>query len=354
MKYEHVIVGAGLYGAMYAYFAAQRHERCLVVEKDINVGGFCYTDEEEGIMVHKKGAHIFRTNKKEVWDFVNSIAEFVPFCNCPIAMTKRGVFNMPFNMNTFSKLWGCSSPEEVASLIEEKRLKIEHPRNLEEFVLSRVGEEVYELLVKEYTEKQWGVQCSDLPCSIISDIPIRLTYDNSYFKETYQGVPMLGYTHFIEELLQGSEVLLGVDYFDRKEEFDKIADHVVYTGPLDRYFDYKFGKLPYRSVRFEEKIFDCENVFGNAVVNYTSNEVPYTRAIEHRHFDRCCKSKKSIVSYEYPIWGGEPCYPIESEDNLVIARKYKEEAKKLKKVDFGGRLAEYRYYAMNDIIEQFV
>lgn len=354
-QYDYIIVGAGLYGAMFAFRARNEGKHCLIIDKNPYVGGFCYTEDVDGITIHKKGAHIFRTNKKEVWDFVNSVCEFYPFTNSPIALTERGVFNLPFNMNTFCKLWGCVTPEDAEKALKERIEDISNPSNLEEYVKSKIGNEMYELFIKGYTEKQWGQRCDELPISIISDIPIRMTYDNNYFKELYQGIPSIGYTKFIEKLVDGCDILLNTNYFEVKDEVDSMCKgKVVYTGPIDRYFEYKYGRLPYRSVRFEERIYDKTNVQGNAVVNYTSIEVPYTRSIEHRHFDRNCKSERSIVSYEYPTWDGEECYPIESERNLAIYRKYEEDARELDNVIFGGRLAEYRYYSMNDIIEKFI
>lgn len=357
-KYDYIIVGAGLYGAMYAFKMASQGKKCLVVEKSSYVGGYCHTDEVNGITVHSYGAHIFRTNEKRVWDFVNSICEFVPFVNTPIAKFGHEVYNMPFNMNTFCKLWDVVTPEEAKKKIEETAIKCEDPKNLEEFVLSEVGEEIYEKFIKHYTEKQWGKSCKELPVSTMSRIPIRFTFDNNYFREMYQGIPKEGYTVFIERLLADADVILGTDYLRLKSVLDSLGERIVYTGPIDEFFGYKFGKLEYRSVTFDTKYYeDIDNLQGVAVVNYTSDEVPYTRTIEHKHFvHKTCKG--TVVSTETPVSYEEnssPTYPILTERNIELYNRYKEEAEKIKdKVEFGGRLGEYRYYSMNDIIEKFV
>lgn len=355
-KYDLLVVGAGLYGAMAAYMALKEGRKVLVIDRNDHIGGFCHSENIDGIEVHKFGAHIFRTNSAKVWQFVNSICEFVPFVNSPIARYGNEVYNLPFNMNTFHQLWGVTTPEEALSVIESKRQPFEQPyKNLEEFVLATVGEEVYEKFIKHYTEKQWGRPCADLPVSIMGRIPVRFTFDNNYYWEKYQGIPLLGYDHFIGKLLEGANVQLGVDYFEDREWLDGAAKQTLFTGPIDKYFDYNFGPLEYRSVRFEHVRYpDCENKQGVAVVNYTDDR-PYTRTIEHKHFLKT-NCPGTIVSYEYPCLPSEsidPSYPIINQDNLERFKRYQFLATETP-VKFGGRLAEYRYYSMNDIVEKFI
>lgn len=365
-KYDYLIVGAGLYGAMFAHQAIASGKTCLVIDKNPFIGGFCHTKNEHGIVVHKFGAHIFHTSNKAAWDFVNSITPFKRFVNSPLAFTDDcRIFNLPFNMNTFYQLWGVKTPGEAVEKLSEqknsamKKLEAEgvtDPRNLEEQALCLVGEDMYKLLVKGYTEKQWRLPCSELPAFILNRIPVRLTYDNNYFDDQYQGVPECGYTSFIEKLIDRADVLLGVDFFSR--DFSNVAKQIVYTGPIDRYFNYCYGHLDWRSVRFEEMyISDCTNFQGNAVVNYMSKDVPYTRTIEHKHFLSNPHPRGTVVSYEYPADTNEKCppaYPIPTKKNLELYAKYLELAKDTPNVIFGGRLAEYKYYNMNDIIEKFI
>ncbi len=356
-KYDYLIIGAGLYGAMAAHQATRQGKSCLVVEKSDFVGGFCHTEKRDGIDIHLFGAHIFRTDSKAVWDFVNSICEFEPFVNSPIARFHNEIYNLPFNMNTFHQLWGVNTPSEAEAMILRERKPCDFPNNLEEFVLDIAGKTIYDKLVKEYTEKQWGMPCSELPASTMSRIPLRMTYDNNYYREKYQGIPECGYTEFINRLLDGANVLTNVDYFESRKVLDALADNIVYTGPIDAYFGFCRGKLDYRSVTFKHEHFDSQNVQGNAVVNYTSLDVPYTRSIEHRLFLPNKKTRGSWVSYEYPCDyedNGLPSYPILNKRNLDILKQYKEMASKLENVHFGGRLAEYKYYSMNDIIEKFI
>lgn len=358
MKYDYLIVGAGIYGAMFANRARANGKTCLVIDKNKFVGGFCHTERMNEIDVHCFGAHIFRTDRKDVWDFVNSICEFEPFINTPIAIYHDEVYNMPFNMNTFSKLFGVSSPLEAMKSICLDRVKIENPSNLEEYALSVVGCTIYEKLIKEYTEKQWGKKCSELPVSTMSRIPIRFTYDNNYYRERYQGVPKYGYTAFVQELLKDTDVVVGVDWKDFKES-NQLSDFgkIVYTGPIDEFCEYRFGRLEWRSVRFEHKYFqDNDNVQGVAVMNYTDSR-PYTRSIEHKHFLHT-ECKGSVVSYEYPCQTSEidmPSYPILNERNKVLYEQYKGYADiNFPNVIFGGRLGRYKYYSMNEIIEEFI
>ena len=356
-KYDYLVIGAGLYGAMSAYKATKQGKRCLVLEKNSHIGGYCYTENMHGIEVHKFGAHIFRTNHKRTWDFVNSICEFIPFVNSPLACYHGRMYNLPFNMNTFSQLFGVTTPEAALHAISKDKIVFENPKNLEEYCLSIVGRKIYETLIKGYTEKQWGKECKELPLSVMKRIPVRYTFDNNYFDEKYQGIPECGYTEFIRRLLDGSDVLLGTDFFDDVDWFRSIAKEVVYTGQIDKFYGYKFGKLDYRSVKFKETYLpDTDNLQGNAVVNYTDINVPYTRIIEHKHFIKT-QCKGTVVSIETPCDYGEnasPSYPIPTEENLRKYAEYKELADKEKHVIFGGRLAEYKYYSMNDIIEQFV
>ena len=356
MKYDYLIVGSGLFGATFANLAKKDGKKVLVIEKRSNVAGNIYTENIEGINVHKYGAHIFHTDYKDVWDYVNSFIEFNRYTNSPIARIGNEVYNMPFNMNTFSKIWNdVFTPEEALRHInEEKKEIVGEPRNLEEQAISLVGRTIYEKLIKGYTEKQWNRNCKDLPSFIIKRLPVRLTYDNNYFNDKYQGIPIGGYTKLIENMLTGIEVKLNTNYFDNKEYFDSIADKIVYTGPIDEYFNYSLGKLEWRSLRFETKILNKQNYQGNAVVNYTGHEVEYTRVIEHKHFEFDLSSTKTVITYEYPAdykEGMEKYYTVNDDKNNNLAEKYKELAKKEKNVIFGGRLAEYKYYDMDDVIK---
>ena len=356
-KYDYLIVGAGLYGAMFAHTATLQGKKCLVIEKNNHIGGYCYTENIHGIEVHKFGAHIFRTNSKKVWNFVNSICEFVPFINSPLADCQGKIYNLPFNMNTFNQVFGTTTPAAAKEAIERDKVVFDSPRNLEEHCLSTVGRRIYEMFIKGYTEKQWGKKCTELPASIMKRIPIRYTFDNNYFNEKYQGIPKCGYTEFIARLLLGSNFALGTDFFDDSERLSSLARNIVYTGPIDKFYNYRFGKLDYRSVRFKETYLpDVDNLQGNAVINYTDSHVPYTRMIEHKHFLKA-QCNGTVLSYEFPCdynENGSPCYPIPTEGNLMKYAKYKALADKEPNVVFGGRLAEYKYYSMNDIIEQFV
>ena len=355
MKYDYLIVGAGLFGSIFAHEATNKGKKCLVIEKRKNVGGNVYTELIDGINVHKYGAHIFHTSNKEVWQYINQFAEFNNYINSPIAKYKNELYNLPFNMNTFSKMWNISTPKEAHDIIKKqiKELDIQSPKNLEEHALSLVGKDVYEKLIKGYTEKQWGRSCADLPAFIIKRLPLRFTYDNNYFNDKYQGIPIGGYTKIIDKLLDGIEVKLNTDYLKYKQEFDSIADKIIYTGMIDRYYDYKYGVLEYRSVRFETEKLNIENYQGNAVVNYTEREVPYTRIIEHKHFE-FGNQPTTIISREYSTeWTkeDEPYYPINDDKNNKLYNKYRKMALNEKKVIFGGRLGEYKYYDMDKVIE---
>lgn len=354
MKYDYVIVGSGLFGATFANLAKKDGKKVLVIEKRNHIAGNVYTEEIEGINVHKYGAHIFHTDDKEVWDYVNSFVEFNRYTNSPIARYKDEVYNMPFNMNTFSKIWNdVITPEDAKRHIEEERQEITHePQNLEEQAISLVGRTIYEKLVKGYTEKQWNRECIDLPAFIIKRLPVRFIYDNNYFNDKYQGIPIGGYTKLVEKMLEGVEVKIEADFLEKKDYYKSIAKKIVYTGMLDEYFDCKLGRLEYRSLRFDTKILDTENFQGNAVVNYTGREVDYTRVIEHKHFEST-PSKKTVVTYEYPDdWTEEKeaYYVINDDKNNNLKAKYQELANKEKNIIFGGRLAEYKYYDMDDVI----
>ena len=354
MKYDYLIVGAGLYGAVVAHEAVAKGRSCLVIDKREHIAGNIYTREVEGIQVHEYGAHIFHTSDKRIWDYVNQFADFNHYINSPVAVFKDELYNLPFNMNTFSKMWGIRTPQEAKEKIAAQiaGLGITEPKNLEEQALSLVGEDVYRKMVKGYTEKQWGRDCTELPAFIIKRLPLRFTYDNNYFNDRYQGIPAGGYTAMVERMLKGVEVKLGVDYLEHRAEFDGMADRVVYTGQIDRYFDYCEGVLAYRKVRFEQEILDCDNYQGNAVVNYTEREVPYTRIIEHKHFEFGTQPK-TVISKEYPgEWqkGEEPYYPVNDEKNNAVYEAYKKLAEKERHVVFGGRLGEYRYYDMDKVI----
>ena len=353
-KYDYVLVGAGLYSGVIAYLAGQAGKSCLVLERRDHTGGNIYCEEIEGIHVHKYGAHIFHTSNKEVWQFVNSLAEFNRYTNSPIANYKGEIYNMPFNMNTFSKMWGIRTPEEAKTIIEEQRKAVPgEPKNLEEQAIKLVGKDIYEILVKGYTEKQWGRRATELPPEIIKRLPVRLTYDNNYFNDRYQGIPIGGYTKIVEKMLEGIEVRLDTDYLANREEFDSMADKIVYTGMIDQFYDYKLGVLEYRSVRFETETLATDNYQGNAVVNYTEREVPYTRIIEHKHFE-FGKQPVTVISREYSSeWhkGDEPYYPINNERNNELYQRYRELADKEKRVIFGGRLGGYKYYDMDKVIK---
>ena len=360
MNYNYLIVGSGLYGATIAQQAKKAGKSVLVIDKRPNVGGNIYTEKVEGINVHKYGAHIFHTNNKEVWDYVTSFVDFNRFTNSPMANYKGELYSMPFNMYTFNKMWGVVTPEEAAAKIEEQKKEITgEPKNLEEQAISLVGRDIYEKLVKGYTEKQWGRDCKDLPAFIIKRLPVRLTFDNNYFNALYQGIPIGGYTKLIEKMLEGIEVRLNVDYLENKEELDKLAEKVIYTGPIDAYFDYKLGTLEYRSVRFENEILDKPNFQGNAAVNYTDRETPWTRIIEHKWFEFGKDENgndlpKTVISREYSSeWklGDEPYYPVNDAKNSTLYEQYKALAEAEDNVIFGGRLGEYKYYDMDKTIE---
>lgn len=354
-EYDYLIVGSGLFGAIFAYEANKRGKKCLVIDKRNHIAGNIYTENIEGINVHKYGAHIFHTSNKEVWDYINQFAEFNRYTNSPVAVYKNELYNMPFNMNTFNKLWGVLTPKEAKNKIDEeiKEAGIQNPQNLEEQAISLVGKTIYEKLVKGYTEKQWGQRATDLPSFIIKRLPVRFTYDNNYFNDTYQGIPIGGYTRIIEKMLDGIEVRLNTDFFDNREYLENIADKIVFTGMIDKFYNYKFGELEYRSLRFETETVEEQNYQGNAVVNYTEYEVPYTRIIEHKHFEFNTTSPKTIITREYPdTWTREkePYYPINNDRNNELYKKYEEYSKNDKKVIFGGRLGQYKYYDMDKVI----
>ena len=355
MHYDYLVVGAGLYGAVFAHEAKKKGKTCLVIEKRNHIAGNIYCENVEGINVHVYGAHIFHTSDKFIWDYINEFAEFNNYINSPIAKYKNELYNLPFNMNTFSKMWGISTPHEAKDIIAAQiaDLNITEPKNLEEQALSLVGKDVYEKLIKGYTEKQWGRDCKELPSFIIKRLPLRFVYDNNYFNDLYQGIPVGGYTQIIEKMLEGAEVRLNVDYLKEKENLRPLGKKVVYTGPVDAYFDYCFGELEYRTVRFETEILDTDNYQGNAVVNYTEYEVPYTRIIEHKHFEFGTQ-EKTVISREYPVtWkkGDEPYYPVNDEKNTALYAKYKELAEKEENVIFGGRLGLYRYMDMHHVVD---
>lgn len=354
MKYDYLIVGAGLFGAVFAYEATKKGKRCLVIDKRDHIAGNIYTKETENINVHQYGAHIFHTSDRKIWDYVNSFADFNNYINSPVAVYKDELYNLPFNMNTFSKMWNIKTPSEAKAIIKKQieELNITEPKNLEEQALSLVGTDVYEKLIKGYTEKQWGRDCKELPAFIIKRLPLRFTYDNNYFNDRYQGIPIGGYTKIVEKMLDGSDVLLDTDYFEYIKDNEGIADNVLFTGMIDEYYDFCYGHLEYRTVRFETEVLDCDNYQGNAVVNYTDREVPYTRIIEHKHFE-FGKQEKTIISREYSTeWepGMEPYYPVNNERNNELFEKYKALADKEEKVIFGGRLGNYKYYDMDKVI----
>ena len=353
--YDYLIVGAGLYGTVFAQKAMEAGKTCLVIEKRDHIAGNIYTEAVEGIQVHRYGAHIFHTSNDEVWNYVNRFATFNRYTNSPVANYKGEIYNMPFNMNTFNKMWGVITPAEAQAEIERQRAAhyVAEPKNLEEQAINLVGTDIYEKLVKHYTEKQWGRPCTELPAFIIKRLPVRFIYDNNYFNALYQGIPVGGYTALVEKMLAGAEVRLGVDYLADKAAWDAVADKVVYTGPIDAYFGYRLGALAYRSVRFETETLDLENYQGNAVVNYTDADTPYTRIIEHKHFEFGTQPK-TVISREYSAeWkvGDEPYYPVNDEANGALYQQYKALAEGEEKVLFGGRLGEYKYYDMDKVIE---
>ena len=367
-KYDYLIVGSGLYGATFAHMAAKSGKKCFVIDKRDHLGGNVYCEDVNGINVHKYGAHIFHTNSKRVWDFVNSIVEFNRYTNSPIANYKGRLYNLPFNMNTFYQMWGVTTPAEAEKIINQQKAEafeslkasgVDEPRNLEEQALLLVGTDIYERLIKEYTEKQWGRKCTELPSFIIKRLPVRLVFDNNYFNDKYQGIPVGGYNKLIDGLLEGIEVRTNVNYFDDRQHWDSVADKIVYTGMIDEFFDFRFGNLEYRTVNFEHEVHPVANYQGNAVVNYTEASIPYTRIIEHKHFeqfgDEVYRNQTTVISKEYSTeWkpGMEPYYPVNDERNSQLYAKYKELADKEKNVLFGGRLAQYKYYDMAPVIEQ--
>ncbi len=355
MKYDYLIVGAGLFGSVFAYEAKKAGKKCLVIDKRDHIAGNIYCEDVEGINVHKYGAHIFHTSNKEIWDYISQFAEFNHYINSPVAAYKDETYNLPFNMNTFSRLWGIRTPQEAQDIIERQRAEygVAEPKNLEEQALSLAGKDVYEKLIKGYTEKQWGRPCTELPAFIIKRLPFRFIYDNNYFNDRYQGIPIGGYTPIVAKMLEGIEVRLKTDYFDFIKENPDVAEIILFTGMIDEYYGYQLGALEYRTVRFETEVLDCENYQGNAVVNYTEREVPYTRIIEHKHFE-FGKQPKTVISREYSSeWkpGIEPYYPINNEENNNLFAKYRELADKEEKVIFGGRLGNYKYYDMDKVIE---
>ena len=367
-QYDYLIVGAGIYGATFACMAHRQGKRCLVIDKRNHLGGNIYCENIEGINVHKYGAHIFHTSNKQVWDFVNSIVEFNRYTNSPIANYKGKQYNLPFNMNTFYQMWGVLTPAEAQAKIEEQRQEalermkadgVTEPRNLEEQAQLLIGKDIYEILIKGYTEKQWGRKCSELPAFIIKRLPVRFVHDNNYFNDRFQGIPMGGFNKLIDGMLEGVDIKLNIDFFDNRQHWEQIADKILYTGKLDEYYDYRFGKLEYRTVRFEEEILDMPNYQGNAVMNFTDAEVPYTRIIEHKHFemfgDDVYKCPKTVISREYSSeWkeGMEPYYSVNDERNMSLYRRYKDLADHEPNLILGGHLAEYKYYDMAPIVEK--
>lgn len=364
-KYDYLLVGAGLFSATFAYLAKKAGKKCLVIDKRPHLGGNVYCENIEGINVHKYGAHIFHTSNKQVWDFVNSIVEFNRYTNCPVANYKGKLYNLPFNMNTFYQMWGVITPEEAQAKINEQKAEAvaalggRDPQNLEEQALTLVGKDIFEKLIKEYTEKQWGRKCTELPAFIIKRLPVRLVFDNNYFNDKYQGIPIGGYNKLIDGLLEGVETKTNVDFFENRSYWEGVADKLVFTGQIDEFFDYQYGKLNYRTVRFETEVIDNPNYQGNAVVNHTEREVPFTRVIEHKHFEMFGQEvydcPKTVISKEYSTeWkdGMEPYYPVNDEVNSSLYAKYKALADKEDNVIFGGRLAEYKYYDMAPTVER--
>lgn len=353
-QYDYVIVGSGLFAATFAHEAKKQGKKCLVLEKREHIGGNIYCEEIEGIHVHKYGAHIFHTSNKKVWDFVNSFVEFNRYTNSPVANYKGEIYNLPFNMNTFSKMWGVQTPDEAKAMIESQRMSIQgEPRNLEEQAIRLVGKDIYEKLVKGYTEKQWGRDCKELPSFIIRRLPVRYTYDNNYFNDRYQGIPIGGYNKLIERLFEGIEVRVNVDFLKDKDKYKNLGEKIIFTGPIDAFFNYELGKLEYRTVRFETEVLDTDNYQGVAVMNYTDRETPYTRVIEHKHFEFGTQPK-TVVSKEYSTdWteGMEPYYPVNDEKNQKLYQQYASLAEQEENVIFGGRLGEYKYYDMDKVIE---
>ncbi len=367
-KYDYLIVGSGLFGSIFAHEANKRGKKCLVIDKRNHIGGNIYTEQVNGITVHKYGAHIFHTSNKDVWKYINQFAEFNRYTNSPVAVYKNELYNLPFNMNTFSKLWNVKTPEEAKNKIEEEKKEFKEklgdrePANLEEQAISLIGKTIYEKLIKGYTEKQWGKKATELPSFIIKRLPVRFIFDNNYFNDTYQGIPMEGYTSIIERMLEGIEVKLNCDFFDNRQELENIAERIVFTGPIDQFYDYQFGKLEYRSLKFETEVLDVENYQGNAVVNYTDYEIPYTRIIEHKHFEfgpslgKIAEGEslnKTVITKEYPdkwVSGKEPYYTMNDERNTTLYNKYKELSQKTSKVIFGGRLGQYKYFDMDKVI----
>lgn len=369
MKYDYLIIGSGLFGATFAHLTNKHGKRCLVIEKRSHAGGNIYCENIEGINVHKYGAHIFHTSDKNVWDFVNSIVPFNRYTNCPVAVAPDGkLYSLPFNMNTFYQMWGVKTPAEAHAILDDQRREaikkmrsegVTEPRNLEEQALALIGKDIYEKLIKGYTEKQWGRKCTALPAFIIRRLPVRLTFDNNYFNDSYQGIPIGGYNKLIEGLLDGIEVKLNTDFFDNKEYWKSVANKIVFTGKIDEFYNYCYGKLNYRTVRFETTVLDVPNYQGNAVVNHTSADIPYTRVIEHKHFELfgndVYRNPRTVISKEFSTeWndGMEPFYPINDNSNQSLYQKYKELADQEKSVIFGGRLAEYKYYDMAPIVAQ--
>ena len=368
MTYDYLIVGSGLFGATFAYRAKQAGKRCLVIDKRAHLGGNVYCENVEGINVHKYGAHIFHTSNKEVWDFVNSIVPFNRYTNCPVANYQGRLYNLPFNMNTFYQMWGVTTPAEAQAKIDEQRQEalekmqkegVAEPRNLEEQALLLIGRDIYERLIKGYTEKQWGRKCTELPAFIIKRLPVRLVYDNNYFNDLYQGIPVGGYNRLIDGLLESIETLTGTDFFSDRSHWESVADRIVFTGPIDEFYGFRFGKLNYRTVRFEQELLDTPNYQGNAVINYTEASIPYTRIIEHKHFEMFGQSvydcPKTVISREYSTeWteGMEPYYPVNDDRNNRLADQYRALAAQEQNVIFGGRLAEYKYYDMAPVIQR--
>ena len=354
MKYDYLVVGAGLYGSILAYRAHKAGKRVVVIDKRPHVGGNLYCEEIEGIQVHKYGPHIFHTSNKNVWDFVNSLVPFNHFRYCPLAYYKGNLYHLPFNMNTFYELWGTKTPEEAKAMIDRQRSEIKsEPQNLEEQAISLVGREIYEKLIKCYTEKQWGRDCRELPPFIIKRLPVRYCYNNNYFNDCYQGIPIGGYNKIFDALLDGIEVRTSCNFFDNRAEYEGLADKIIYCGPIDEYFDFKYGNLEYRSLRFEEEVLDKDSFQGNIAVNYTDHDHPYTRIVEHKYFEFGTQPKTVITKEYSQEWkpGMEPYYPVNDERNSAVYEKYKAEADKLKNVMFCGRLAEYKYYDMHMIVE---
>ena len=353
-KYDYVLVGGGLYSGVFAYLARKQGKKCLVLEKREHLGGNLYCEETEGIHVHRYGAHIFHTSNRKVWQFVNELAEFNRYTNSPVANYLGEMYNLPFNMNTFSKMWGVSTPEQAKAKIDEQRQVItSEPKNLEEQAISLVGTDIYEKLVKGYTEKQWGRDCKELPAFIIKRLPVRFTYDNNYFNDLYQGIPIGGYNVITDKLFEGCDVELSVDYLDNREHYDSLGNKIIYTGMIDAFYGYQFGKLEYRSLKYDTETLNTDNYQGVAVVNYTDRETPYTRIIEHKHFEFGTQDK-TVITREYPVdWseGMEPYYPVNDETNQNLYQAYEKLAQKEDRVIFGGRLAEYKYYDMDKVIE---